>query len=458
MPDATPARQIDWLLYNADWVVTCDSRMSRFCSGAVAVEKDRIVAVGPSAVLRDAFRGRSEIDLGGCLLMPGLVNAHTHAAMSLFRGLADDLPLREWLFDVIFPMEAAFVTPDTVYLGTLLAALEMLKGGTTTFCDGYFFEESAARAAFESGIRAVLGQGILDFPAPDQPDPARFRQRAEAYLASFPTLTGRVRPSLFCHTPSTCAPETLAWVKGLCRENGLLFQTHLSETAGEAEQVEGRFGKRPVHYLMELGVLDNLSLCAHAIWLSEDEIRALAESGAAVANCPESNMKLASGVAPVPALVSAGARVGIGTDGCASNNDLDLFSEMDKAAKLHKVFCLDPLCSPAAQVLASATSGGASAIGLGEETGSLEPGKKADIIAIDLDRPHLVPLYEPVSHLVYSARRSDVKHVWIDGKRLVADGAPLSLNEPDVLAEAGKAGIMISRGLQGLRGNRPSSR
>lgn len=439
---AEPVREVDWLLFNADWLVTCDSRMTRHQSGAVAIEGNRLVAVGPSDEVRKSFRGRNQLDLGGYLLMPGLVNAHTHAAMSLFRGIGDDLPLKEWLEQVIFPAEGTFINSETVYLGTMLAAIEMLKSGTTCFCDGYFFENSAARAAIDSGIRAVLGQGILDFPSPDQPDPAKFLSTAQAFLADFPE-NERISPSLFCHAPYTCGPDTLKSVKRLCREKGILFQTHLSETFAEVEEIKKRYGLRPGMHLQSLGVLDELTLCAHGTWINDQEIQALAESGASVSNCPESNMKLASGVAPIPALMSAGVKVGLGTDGCASNNNLDLFSEMDTAAKLHKVFTHDPLAFPAEQVLAATTREGASALGLGSEIGSLEPGKKADLIAIDLNQPHLVPLYDPISHLVYSARGSDVAFVWVDGKQVVSGGKVLSVDEAGILAEARRMGEKI---------------
>ncbi len=440
-----PSRLVDWLLLNADWLLACDAEMSLRRRGGVAIEGERIAALGDSADLRAKFRGRSEIDLTGYLVMPGLINTHTHAAMSLFRGLADDLPLREWLEEAVFPAESAFINPDTVYAGTLLSALEMLKGGVTTFCDGYFFEESAARAAREAGMRAVMGQGIIDFPAPDQPDPKRSRQRAEAFLDSFTNFSGRVRPSLFCHAPYTCGPETLKWVKAMCREHRILFQTHLSETAGEVENLTAKYGRRPALYLESLGVLDEFSLCAHGVWLSEGETAALARTGACVAHCPESNMKLGSGVAPVPLLAAQGVKLGLGTDGCASNNDQDLFSEMDTAAKLHKVFGNDPLACPAQQVLKMATMGGATVLGLGEETGSLEAGKKADVIALRLDRPHLIPLYDPVSHLVYCANRSDVRFVWVDGRQLVADGVATGLDEREIIAEVNRIAHKIAK-------------
>ena len=442
-PEDEPVREVDWLLFNADWLVACDSAMSRLRSGAVAIEGDRIAAAGPSGELRNLFRGRRELDLSGYLLMPGLINTHTHAAMSLFRGAGDDLPLNRWLEEIIFPLETAFVNPDSVYLGTLLSTVEMLKSGTTCFCDGYFFEESAARAALDSGIRAVMGQGILNFPTPDLPDPANFQSRAEAFLSNFPDQAGRIRPSLFCHAPYTCGPAMLKHVKELCRSHKILFQTHLSETAGEVGEIIRRYGRRPGMHLDALGVLDELTLCAHGIWLSKDEILSIAKSGASVSHCPESAMKLGSGIAPIPDMISSGVKVGLGTDGCASNNDLDLFSEMGFAAKIHKVFRKDPLACPAEQALRMATLGGASALGLGNETGSIEPGKKADLIALNLNQPHLMPMYDPVSHIVYAARGSDVRFVWVDGRQVLKDGRLLTVDEAEVLSEAKRMGLEI---------------
>ncbi|HYA42292.1 MAG TPA: amidohydrolase [Syntrophobacteraceae bacterium] len=431
-------RDVDWLLFNADWLVACDAAMSRYRCGAVAIQADRIAAVGESGKMLKIFRGRRQADLSGCLLMAGLVNTHTHAAMSLFRGAGDDLPLNEWLSKVIFPFEKSFVNPDSVYLGTLLSAVEMLKSGTTTFCDGYFFEEAAARAALDSGIRAVMGQGILDFPSPDLLEPAKFLSRAEVFLADFPGDSDRVRPSLFCHAPYTCAPETLRRVKELCRKENILFQTHLCETAAEVDEVVKRYGLSPGMHLDSLRVLDELTLCVHAIWVSEAEKKALAASGAPVSHCIESAMKLASGIAPIVDMIGCGVKVGLGTDGCASNNDLDMFSEAGFAARVHKVFRNDPLALPAEQALRLATLGGASALGLEREIGSIEPGKKADLIALDLNQPHLTPIYDPVSHIVYAARGSDVRFVWVDGRQVVEDKRVLTVDEAGVLSEASR--------------------
>jgi len=436
--DANGRQEVDWLLTDIDWIVTCNDAMQCIEDGAIAIQAGRLTAIGPTRELAGKFHARRHLRLQGHLAAPGLINAHTHAAMSCLRGLADDLPLQRWLYEVIFPTEARHVNPDFVYWGTLLAAAEMLQNGVTTFCDGYFFEHSAVEAARAIGSRAVLAQGILDFPTPDQPDPSQARACAEDFLRHFNNSEDRLRPSLFCHAPYTCKAETLQWVKQLCRQQGILFQIHLSETAEEAAQLTKKYGARPVSYLDRLGVLDELTLCAHSIWLQKDEIELLAKRKSGVSHNVESNMKLAAGVAPVPTMLRAGVCVALGTDSCASNNDLDLFSEMDKVAKLHKVIQHDPLVCSAPKVLQMATVKGAAALGWKEQIGSLEVGKQADIIAIDLAQPHLTPLYEPVSQLVYAARGSDVRHVWVGGERVVADGRVQTLDLAEVLREVRK--------------------
>lgn len=426
-------REVDWVLTDISWVVTCDEVLGCIAEGGVAVENDTLVAIGPCDAIRNRFRGRRTMNLSGFLVMPGLINTHTHGAMSCFRGLGDDLPLLRWLHEVIFPAERAHVNREFVYWGTLLSAVEMLHNGVTTLCDGYFFEEAAAQAALDAGIRGVLAQGILDFPTPDTADPQKAVERAKAFLEVFPRAEGRVRPSLFCHAPYTCSPETLQWVKALCREQGILFQMHLSETAGEVEDHTLKYGERPVFTLDRLGILDDHTLFSHGIWLDDAEVRLLADRGASISHNAESDMKLASGVAPVPKFLASGVNVGLGTDGSASNNDQDLFSEMDKVAKLHKVFAHDPVICNASEVLRMATFSGAKALGWSDEIGSLREGKKADLIAIDLNQPHLTPLYDPVSHLVYAVKGSDVRHVWVNGSLVVADGRVYSVDETKVM-------------------------
>ncbi len=428
---------VDWLLIDIDRLVTGERKGTTIRNGAVAISGRRIEDLGPSAELENRYRARHRLSLRGFMVIPGLINTHCHAAMSVFRGLADDLPLTTWLQEVIFPAEGRFMNAELVYRATLLAAVEMVRAGITTCCDGYFFEEAAARAFHDVGMRAVVGQGILDFPTPDQPDPGRGRERVAAFEEAVAPFAPRVRPSLFCHAPYTCGPQTLQWVKAYCRERGWLFQIHLSETQGEVEDLSRRHGKRPVFYLDELGILDELTLCAHAVWTDQDEIARLAARGAAVSHNVQSNMKLASGIAPVPRLLQARVTVALGTDGCASNNSLDLFAEMDRAAKLHKAVGSDPTTCPAPAIFAMAGRCAANAIGWGAEIGSIAPGKRADLVAIDLDQPHLTPLYDSISHLVYVVRRSDVRHVWIDGHLVVENRCV--------------AGVDVARAMQDLR-------
>lgn len=441
-----PPRSVDWLLLNADWIVTCDEQPGCIPEGAVAIEGDVLAAVGPTTLLRRQYRGRREISLEGHVLIPGLINTHGHAAMSCLRGLEDDLLLDRWLHEVIFPAEAAVMTEETVYWGTLLSAVEMIQNGITTVCDGYFFEEAATRAVLDAGLRGVLGQGILDFPTPDCPDPARSRKRAEAFLNSFPSGNPMVRPSLFCHAPYTCSSPTLTWAKALCRERGILFQTHLSETASEVREFADLHGVSPTFYLDRLGVLDEWTLCAHAVWLSEPEIDLLARRRVGISHNPESNMKLASGVCPLTDLLTRGVKVGLGTDGCAANNDLDLFSEMDRAAKLEKVFRSDPTAGRASRILDLATLGGAGVLHWEDDLGSLKIGKKADIVAIDFNQPHLTPVYDPVSHLVYAVKGSDVRHVWVGGRQVLADGRVLGIDPHAVMDRVRTVSDQVRKG------------
>jgi 5-methylthioadenosine/S-adenosylhomocysteine deaminase len=434
--------EVDWLLINADWVLTCDSAMRTIPHGAVAIKADRLTAVGSTDELRRRYHARRCLDLAGHVVLPGLVNTHTHAAMSCLRGIGDDLPLERWLREIIFPAEKALVNPEMVYWGTLLSCVEMLGNGITTFCDGYFYEEDAAAAVVDSGLRGILGQGILDFPTPDHADPATARVRAEAFLRDFPHGHERLRPSLFCHAPYTCGPATLRWVKDLCREHRILFQIHLSETESEVRTIEQTYGKRPVFYLDDLGILDEWTLAAHAVWVNAEEIRVLAQRNVGISHDPASNMKLASGVAPLEELLRAGVDVGLGTDSCASNNRLDLFREMDLAAKLGKVARLDPLACPAATVLKLATAKGAAVLGWDEQIGSLEAGKKADVIVLDVNQPHLVPMYEPISHMVYAARGADVRYVWVGGRLLLEGGEVQGIDVAQVMARVAE---MVSK-------------
>ncbi len=440
---------VDMILTQVDHVITCDPLFRVLSPGTVAVHQGTIVAVGPPRELEEHYEAKETHTLQGFILLPGLVNTHVHGAMSLFRGLGDDLPLDRWLHERIFLAESRFVQPDFVRLGTLLSCVEMVLGGITTFCDGYFFEESAADAAQLLGMRAVLGQGVLSLPTPDVPNPSQIADRVAAFLESFSRKPSRLKPSLFCHAPYTCDPETLQWAKALCRDRGLLFQIHVSETSWEVQEVRSKYGLSPVRHLERLGLLDEGTLCAHAVWMDEEEIQILARSRAGVSHNLESNLKLASGIAPVPAMLQAGIPVGLGTDGCASNNDLDLFSEMSLTAKIHKAVSGNPTVCSAREVLLMATQWGAQVLGLGSVTGSLEVGKRADLIAIQLNQAHLTPLYDPVSHLVYAARSTDVRHVWIDGVAIVRDRVVQTADVSQILKKAQAIGKKIGTALLG---------
>lgn len=402
--------------------------------GFVAIDGKDIVAVGPMTELPPTLTPEKVINASQRLVMPGLINCHTHAAMTLFRGLADDLPLMRWLNDHIFPAEAAHVGADMVYCCSQLAAAEMLLSGTTTVTDGYFFEEMAAQAFADIGIRAVAAQGIIDFPAPGVPDPGKNIATAEQYLKSWHRKHDRVTAALFCHSPYTCGDKTLVRAKKLADDFDTLLFIHLAETQAEVAQVKKSTGKTPALYLHGLGLLDERTVCVHAIHLDDAEISLLRDTGTRVATCPESNMKLASGCARLPAMLQSGIPVGLGTDGCASNNDLDLFGEMDSCAKLHKLVANDPTAINAGQVLAMATAMGADVLDKSTQIGRLQPGKKADIILLDLRQPHLTPFYNQ-DLLVYAARGADVTDVFVDGRRVVADRQLTTIDLGRIMAE-----------------------
>ena len=413
----SPPERAD-LIVAGGTVLTIDARDTVIANGAVAIRGGAIAAVGSQKSVERRFRARRTIDAGGGLVLPGFVNAHTHAAMTLLRGVRDDVELLTWLEKFMFPLEARFVSPEFVRWGTRLACWEMIASGTTTFADGYFFEEEVARAADESGLRAVPGQGIFDVPTPDAKSAREGLARGERFLSEWAGHP-RVTPALAPHAVYTVGPETFRKTVELAARCSAPVLTHLSESDSELAMVRARYGATPVRHLAVHGLLGPSLVAAHCVRVDDEEIALLRDAGAGVVHCPESNMKLASGVAPVPKMLAAGVRLGLGTDGAASNNDLDMVGEMGSAARLHKAAGLDPTAAPAKAVLRMATLGGAEALHLEEQIGSLEAGKRADVILLDLSGPGAVPLFDPASHLVYSAHADAVQTVIVEGKVLM---------------------------------------
>lgn len=432
------------LLITNGTVVTLDKDEAIIEGGAVLIKDGCIDMIGSGDELEKGFTGKV-LDACGNIVMPGLINAHTHLPMSLFRGMADDLPLMVWLTKHMFPAEARFINPDTIKLGAQLSCAEMLLSGTTCCCDGYFYENEVAQVVRSTGLRAVLAQGVIDYPAPGVPDPAYNVDYAIAYVEKWKDKDPLIRPSIFCHSPYTCSKDTLKNAKQAARDLDVLFQIHVAETQSEWDQIHGDTGMSPVAFLDHLGLLDESTLLIHGVHVDDRDMDMIARRGAAFAHAPESNMKLASGIAPVPSFLARSIRSGLGTDGSASNNNLDMFSEMDTAAKLHKVKTGDPTVMDARTVLSMATRGGAQAIGMGNLIGSLGVGKRADIIIVDLHKPHLAPMYNPLSHLVYSATGADVRDVIVDGRVVVENRMLLTLDLTDILSRAREFGKTLMK-------------
>jgi 5-methylthioadenosine/S-adenosylhomocysteine deaminase len=389
------------------------------------------------APLVSLYAPKEVIDAEGKVILPGLINTHTHVPMVFFRGLADDLPLMDWLNNHIFPAERRHVNREMVYTGAMLGIAEMLLSGTTTFCDGYFFESSVAKAARKSGIRCVAGMGFLDEDIENvtEAQVQRHMEAAEKFIGKWAPERPMITPALFCHSPYTCSPQTIRSVKDISRRHGIPFLIHVAETREEREIIKNRQGYTPVNYLNSLGILDGSTVAVHCNWVDDREISCLAANRVKVSHNPQSNMKLAAGVAPIPEMLAAGIDAGLGTDGCASNNDHDIFGEMDSAAKLHKAIKKDPSVMDARTVLTMATIGGARVLGLDRLIGSVEVGKKADLIIVDLNRPHLTPVYNLYSHLVYAASGADV-HTSIINGRIVMKNRRLLTVDPDDLMDA----------------------
>ena len=409
--------------------------------GYIAISGDRIAALGRMDSC-PVCEGAVQMDGQGQLAMPGLINGHAHSPMTLFRGMADDLELMTWLTNHIFPAEAQMVKPEMVYWCSKLAAAEMLLSGTTTVADGYFLEDEVAYACSEVGMRCVAAQAVIDFPAPGVADPAENITVAERFLERWQGRDPLITPALFAHSPYTCSNLTLQRAKEVACRYQVPFFVHLGETSEEQGQIAAPQGKTPLLHLDALGILDSNTICVHSVWLSDEDLLVLKKRDASVVSCPQSNAKLASGRAPLQRMLELGIRVGLGTDGAASNNSLDLFREMEYAALLHKVHPSRPTALPAREVLRMATQGGADVVGLGTSVGRLVPGAQADIILIDLNRPHLQPFHSP-NLLVYSRSGADVRNVIVNGRLVVRDGCVLTLDLKEVLAKVRSLAVQL---------------
>ena len=428
---------VDMVIQNGT-VLTMDDRNTVLDNGFVGIQTGRISHLGSGSTPCNAHR---IIDADGGLIMPGLVNAHTHAAMSLFRGLADDLPLMDWLNQYIFPAEQK-MDADFVFTGTLLACAEMILSGTTTFCDMYLFEDEVARAAHQAGMRCLVGEVLYDFPSPNYGPIEAGLAYAERLIQKWrdgPLVSVAVEP----HSLYTCSPELLVKTHELAEKHDVPLIIHLAESVAENDEVVKRYGQRPVAHLSSLGLLTPRLIADHVVHVDSAEMDLLARTGVRVVHNPESNLKLASGISPVSELIARRIPVGLGTDGCASNNNLDLFGEMDTAAKLAKVNTLDPTVLNAETVLRMATIEGARVLGLADRIGSLEIGKQADVIVLDTRKPHLTPMYNPYSHLVYAATGHDVCHAIIAGRIVMENRRLLTLDVTEVLARAGEKAALV---------------
>jgi 5-methylthioadenosine/S-adenosylhomocysteine deaminase len=423
-------------------LVTMDGTRRVLQDGAVAIQGDTIVAVDSSAEIDSMYEPVKVIDARGALVLPGLINAHTHMSMSLFRGLADDLSLDDWLHKYIFPAESRYVTRDFVTWSTKLSLLEMLRGGTTV-ADMYYFEEEVAEATKAAGMRGVLGETLIGFPSPDSKTPAAALAYTESFLKHWkgdPLITPAVAP----HAIYTCPEELLKDAAALARSNQAPLLIHVAEAPFEIEKSRQDHGLTTVQYLARIGLLGPNVLGAHCIWLDQADLQTLAHFGVGCSYNPSSNMKTAAGLMPAVELLAAGVAVGIGTDGAASNNNQDMFEEMNLAAKQQKFARMDPKTLSAVQVVEMATITGARALHLERQIGSLEVGKKADLIVVDTTAPHATPMYNVYSAIVYALKSSDVRTTVVGGKPVMEDRRMLTLDEPAILAKAAKYATEIN--------------
>ncbi|MGC9120623.1 MAG: amidohydrolase [Sulfurihydrogenibium sp.] len=416
------------------YILTMDENFTEYKNGYIAIKDGKIVEVGEG---KEEFQAKEIIDLNSNVVIPGLINTHTHAAMTLLRGYGSDNPLKVWLEQYIWPVEGKYVSYEFVKDGTDLACYEMIRNGITCFVDMYFYENAVADSIKEAGLKGVLTTGILDFPTPGAKTPEEGIEKTKDFINQYKN-DNNIFPAIGPHAPYTCSPKTLIKAMEVAIDYNVLYHIHVAETITEVEDIKNRYGTTPVKHLNNIGVLNERVLAAHMVHPTEEEIELLAEKNVKIAHCPESNLKLASGIAPVPKMVEKGVTVSIGTDGTASNDDLDLIAEASTAAKLHKGYNLNPTVLPAKQVLAMITRQAAKAILKYDRMGSIEVGKDADIVVIDVNQPHLQPLFDPYTQIIYSAKGSDVDTVIVNGKVVMKNKVVQTVDKDKVIYIAKK--------------------
>ncbi|RJQ53335.1 MAG: S-adenosylhomocysteine deaminase [Nitrospiraceae bacterium] len=428
-------QNVDYII-RADYLLTMEGDLSVIRDGAVAVTGSDIIDAGVFPGISKKYTSSNISEGKGRVVFPGLINTHTHAAMVYFRGLADDLPLMDWLQDHIWPAEGKWMNEDFVGDAVELACLEMLKAGVTAYSDMYFFQNTAGKKLEKIGMRGVLGAGIIDFPF------TGYAKSADDYFINAENLINNwkdselVSPCVAPHATYTCGPDSYKRANAISEKYNVPIHTHLAETQFEVAECRNRYGKTPVEYFESIGMLTERLSAAHCVWLTDNEVGLLAKRRVGVAHCIESNLKLASGFAPVAKMLKAGVKVAFGTDGAASNNDLSVLGEMSTAAKVHKAVSGDPTVVDSRTTLLMATKNGAEILGLGDKVGSIRPGKKADLVIADLSKPHLTPLYDIYSHITYCLRPSDIETVMVNGKVVVENGRLTTMDEEEILEKA----------------------
>ncbi len=427
-------KHADLILTDIDFILTMDENLTVYEKSDIVIKDGKILDIGKDK--KSEYFGKTVV-CNGKVALPGFINTHTHAAMTLLRGYGSDNPLKVWLEEYIWPAEGKFVSYEFVYDGTQIAVYEMLRTGTTTFVDMYFYENAVADVIRQIGIRGILSTGILDFPTPGAKTPEEGIRKTIEFIEEYKNHS-YVIPAIGPHAPYTCSPDTLKKAFKVSEKYDVLFHIHVAETEFEVKTISEKYGKTPVEHLDAVGVLSERTLAAHMVYPTEEEIEILAKRGVKVSHCPESNLKLASGVAPVPEMIKAGVTVSMGTDGTASNDDLDIIGEVSTAAKLHKGIKKDPTVINAKEALLMATRWAAEAVRMSDKIGSLEIGKYADIVLIDFSQPHLNPVYDPYTQIVYSSKGCDVDTVVINGEIKVLNKKVLAIDEKEIMEKAKK--------------------